>query len=527
MTVRSGNEISYAAPVAAKLVAALPSTNKSDSKSDNRFDWLRRITRGLLVSAAVAAVVILALRSALGPFQLWSVHAKVNSPFAAENAFWLAILGLLLFGRRSGPTAFTHESAAGFPRIHLAFVLCVIALAFARNLADPFLSDDYIILSGPSFNWQSFVAALHRPGGDGSFRPLGTVYYQIVKTFAGMSPVKWHLVGLCLHLLNSAVVFGIAWRLWRDKTTAALASLVFGLHGTRPEAALWTAGNCDLLAGACVLGSIGVALSQRATGQRARLIVSLLLIVAGVLFKESAYATPLIALALILAQPNGRGPQQFRPFLIGSTAVCAALFAWRWHLFHGPGGYIDRATGQPAILSLHPLTGAKAVFLRIWAILLAPINWDAPLSWWLPLAVIASMLGLLLLTLANRSAAARRTQLCLIAATCFAVLPAIHLALIGQSELGSRVLYLAGAPFALLIGSLVPGAGKRRIAISVVMLAGMTGILQHNLSAWHKTAALARTLCHDAAAQPSGTADGVFLFQNGFPECVAAERNLK
>jgi hypothetical protein len=122
-----------------------------------------------------------------------------------------------------------------------------------------------------------------------------------------------------------------------------------------------------------------------------------------------------------------------------------------------------------------------------------------------------------------------RARLCLVAATCCAVLPAIHLAAIGQSELGSRILYLPGAAFALLIGSLTLGADKRAIVISAVMLVGTAGILEHNLSAWHTVALQARKMCQGAASRPEqsvpATRDGVFLFQNGFRECVAAARN--
>jgi hypothetical protein len=455
--------------------------------------------RRLLTSVAAVAVAILALRSSLGAFHL------VNSPFTTENIFWLAILGLLcLLPQSTAPT-----ESGQFPRVHLAIALCLISLAFARNLTDPFLSDDYIILSGPAFNWNAFLAALHRPGGDGSFRPLGTIYYQFVKTFAGTSPLIWHSVGLALHLLNAALVFLLAWKLWRDRTAAIVASLAFGLNGTRPEAALWTAGNCDLLASACVLGSIILALNK----QTAR---SLVLVTIGILFKESAYAMPLIAFFILWP------PRQFRACLIASCGICAALFAWRWHLFHGPGGYIDPITAQPAILSLHPLTAAKGVFLRIWDILLVPVNWDAPASWWMPFALTASLLGILYL-----AATGRRKQLYLIPATCCAVLPAIHLVLIGQSELGSRILYLAGAPFALLIGSLAIAADKRALIVSAIMLAGMTGILEHNLNAWHEAAMQAQKLCRSASPQDSvpGTFEGVFLFQNGFPQCVAAARN--
>jgi hypothetical protein len=455
-------------------------------------------SRRLLASVAAIAIAVLALRSSLGPFHL------VNSPFVTENIFWLAILGLLCLLPQS---AVATESDR-FPRVHLTIALVLIALAFARNLADPFLSDDYIILSGPAFSWNAFLAALHRPGGDGSFRPLGTVYYQFVKSFAGTSPMIWHSIGLALHLLNATLVFLLAWKLWRDKTAATIATLVFGLHGTRPEAALWTAGNCDLLASACVLGSIILALNRRRA-------MSLVLVAAGILFKESAYAMPLIAFCILWpARP-------FRNFLIGACAICAAMFAWRWHLFHGPGGYIDPATAQPAILSLHPLTAAKGLFLRIWDILLVPVNWDAPASWWMPFALTASLLGILYL-----AAIGRRKGLCLIPATCCAVLPAIHLVLIGQSELGSRILYLAAAPFALLIGSLAITADKRTLIVCAIMLAGMTGVLEHNLNTWHEAAMQAQKLCRSASPQQSapGTFEGVFLFQNGFPQCVDTRR---
>jgi hypothetical protein len=464
--------------------------------------------RRLLTSVAALAVAILALRSSLGPFHLWEIGTAVNSPFGAENIFWLAILGLLCLLPQTTAT----PQSGPFPRLHLVLALCLIALAFARNLSDPFLSDDYIILSGPPFHWNAFFAALHRPGGDGAFRPLGAVYYQVVESFAGMNPVIWHSLGLALHLANAAFVFHIAWKLWRDPTAATVATLIFGLHGTRPEAALWTAGNFDLLASACVLGSIVLAL-HRHFGK------SLALVAIGILFKESAYATPLVAFFILWP---ARPFRSFRLYLVASLGICAALFAWRWHLFHGPGGYIDPTTGQPAVLSLHPLTAAKGLFLRIWDVLLVPVNWDAPESWWLPFALTASLLGILYL-----AAGGRKKQLCLIPATCCAVLPAIHLALIGQSELGSRILYLAAAPFALLLGSLAIAADKRTLIVCAIMLAGMTGILEHNLNAWHRAALQAQKLCRSQAPPESapGTFEGVFLFQNGFPQCVAAARN--
>ncbi len=459
---------------------------------------------------AIAATAVLAVRSAVGAFHILGTHTVVDSPFTAESIFWCVFLGLLWLAGSSVVDEPLKATAATFPRGYLLVALAIVALAFAHNLADPFLSDDYIIVSGPPFRWSAFFAALHRAGGDGSFRPLGTVYYQSLIAFAGARPVLWHAVGLGLHLLNCALTFVIAWQLWRDRTASTVASLVFGLHGTRPEAALWTAGNCDLLACSCVLGAISLTLSKRSTA-------ALLLAAVGILFKESAYALPLIAFCFLW--PHSKKT------LYGFFATAGALFAWRWHLFNGPGGYVDPTSGRPAILSLHVAGVAKALLIRIWAILLFPVNWDAPLSWWLPLAIAACGVGLIWLAHANRSDSGgmRSTQLRLIAATCCAVLPAIHLALIGQSDLGSRILYLPCAMFALLIGSLAVSAGRKTTIAAGLMIAGMAGILSHNLNAWHETAASAPAICASAKpdTRPPLTMNGVPLFQNGFRECVA------
>jgi hypothetical protein len=478
------------------------------------------LPRWAAIATAASAIAILVLRSAFGPFQAPGIHTAVHSPFTAETLFWLAILALLFFTKPQAADRLTESTL--FPLRYLFIALCIVAFAFSRNLADPFLSDDYIILNTPSFHWSTFLSALHRAGGDGSYRPLGTVYHQLLKSIAGTDPVKWHFAGLGLHLLNCALVFQIAWKLWKSKPSATAAALAFGVNGTRPEAALWSAGNFDLLACACALGSINLILRNRESV--VRLASALILVATGVLFKESAYATPLVA--FFLFWPAVQQNRQYCRFLGGGLAICIALLAWRWHLFNGPGGYIDPATGHPAILSFHPLTVVKALAVRIWIILLAPVNWDAPLSWWLPVAIAACLGGLLLLAMRNQPGM-RNTQLRLIAATCCAVLPAIHLALIGQSEMGSRVLYLAGAPFALFIGSLITNVNRQTIAASILMIAGSIGILEHDLGAWHAAAMHAQELCRQAAPTAPGEFNGVFLFQNGYRECVADAHNNK
>lgn len=467
------------------------------------------------MAVALAAAAILALRAGLGPVQLGPAH--INSPFTAETILWTAFVILLALARSSSPASGSNLS----PRFALAISLCVVGAAFLRNLPDPFLSDDYIIIASPHFSFSTFIASLSRAGGDGAFRPFGTLYCQLMVVLADADPLRWHTVGLALHLMNTSLVFGLAWRFFRDARGASVAAMLFGLHGTRPESAVWTAGNFDSLAAACVLGAALIALSEAIQG---RVVIASLLVGIGVLFKESAYAAPLIFAALAMAIRAVDRPAASRLFraAAGSGAVCALLLVWRWTIFHGPGGYVDPGTGRPAILALHPLSALKALFIRVPAILMVPVNFEAPHSWWLPFSIVLSAGGAV--WLAARPGKFGGVRWWLLAASLCAVLPAIHLALIGESILGSRVLYLAGAPFALLAGSL---AADNRILPATLLIIGMTGILEHNLGAWHETAMTARSACEGHSGdtgQPPAVLNGVFFFQNGWQQCVAQAR---
>ena len=155
----------------------------------------------------------------------------------------------------------------------------------------------------------------------------------------------------------------------RPTFLAFTAAVLFGLNGTRPEAVAWTAGNFDLLACAFTLAATLAIL-------RRHILLALPLLLLGILSKESAYAAPAVIFGFAAAG-NRLRDSRIRLGLIASIAICAAMFAYRWILFHGPGGYIDPATGQPQVLSFHLGATLKALLLRVWANLLFPVNWDA------------------------------------------------------------------------------------------------------------------------------------------------------
>jgi hypothetical protein len=499
-----------------------------------------------LTAVSLAAALAVSIRAMAGTFFVGPL--RFASPMGMESLFAGAFLAIVLLQcQRLGALAKPAAPVAPAARFQIAPLLAglaVVAAAYIPSLRDPFLSDDYILVSRATLDPARILAVFHTPGGDGSFRPLGYLYFALLRHFGGVDPLKWHACALAVHLINCALLYAIVLSRadpWvrtgppgpvlrqrdqsqpgagepargptadqgvRPTSLAFTAAALFGLNGTRPEAVAWTAGNFDLLACAFTLAATLAIL-------RRRIALALPLLLLGILCKESAYAAPAVIFGFAAAG-NRLRDSRIRLGLIASIAICAAMFAYRWSLFHGPGGYIDAATGQPQVLSFHLGATLKALFLRVWANLLFPVNWDASAkSAALAAALLTGSGAVLYAAFASRLS--RRIALSMLALTIGALLPAYHLALIGDSLNGSRVLYLPAVGFCVLCAHLLQT--KRLAAALLVVCTGI--ILLHNLDAWHRNAVLADQVCTGATTQaPVHDLNGVVFFANGYKECV-------
>lgn len=501
----------------------MPARDRSNVGNKHWRDWVWLAA----IITVVTAATIVGIRAAIGPLQLGPVG--VRSPLPLEEAFAIALL-LVAFTRDVSP-ADAHSSAQ--PRwLHLAACLILVALLLAWNLRDPFLSDDYILVSRATLDRHAIAAYFTTAGGDGSFRPIGYVYRAVAAQWAQFKPWRWHVCGLLLHLMNCALLYLLTWMLWSNAAISFASAALFGMHGSRPEVVTWTAGSFDSLA--CLFSLAAVLCAFYARGRRwwaGWIALEAILIVLAIGSKESAYATPFLLLGFAWATATLPDPVVKRSFIC-AVAVCAVLFIYRWILFAGPGGYANPVTGQPAILSLNLLSSAKALLLRIWAILLFPLNWDAGDGWPLAISIAVSAVAVLWIVIGAGSVS-RKICAAMLATTACAVLPAIHLALIGEAELGSRILYLPSAAFCILLAHLAASAGSRARQLTVLgaICLGFALVLIHNLAAWHKTALEADRFCSAVAsarvagAPPPSVEHGVFFFANGLPDCVAMKRH--
>lgn len=484
--------------------------------------------RRLLFVILIGASVVLLLRAAFGPFQFFGL--PINSPLTAESIVgFLAVLSFVSFrgGRGLLPERQLHASLL----LAAAFMLLAVVI-YWPDLHNPFLGDDYILVSSASphgLRWLGHL--LSTGGGDGGFRPLGEAWFDTAEAWAGWIPVRWHVLSLALHLTNCLLVYAFTWSLWRNTFVSSASMTLFAIHASHPEAVAWTAGGFDLLACCfCLLALLCLFLPERFSW-RAVLAANFCFLL-GLLSKESAYALPVLVAAFAIA--SGRVQDRtIRAGFLSTCAVALVMLAYRWKLFHGPGGYLDPVTGRPILLSLHFFSSAKAVGGRLWAQLLFPLNWEAARHSLLFPSVLLLCIGFLLL--AFKQKLKPKVALALVMATAGAVLPAIHLSLIGESGLGSRIYYLPSLPFCILLACLIeslrPHSTVMAAVILIALAAGFSMSLMQNLRAWHDVAYLADAACSAAASgHPVGSPvpselQGVFYFSNGFPECVSMKRH--
>lgn len=378
----------------------------------------------------------------------------------------------------------------------------VAMLALWRAAGFYFLSDDFLLLRHAMETRQHPWTPFLSPGGDGFFRPFGYLLLGLNSLWAGTSPVAWHLSGFLLHAANASLVAILASELEFSPAASLFAGVLFALHPTRPEAAVWVAGRFDLLA--TLFGLLALILFLRSW--RAAPVAALIL---AILCKESAYAIPLMALAIAWSK---RAPRLALPQLIAA----AALGLWRLILFRGIGGYADTLSLGGSL---------KALALRVWAVLFFPVNWSFSAGAWV---VIAGAIYLAGLALVLRGRASRERLTLAVLLVVLAALPPLAQLLIGADLQKSRLVYLPSVGFALLLAAAVEALERRAqwtamaaIALSYVL------VLQHNLNAWEYASSRTQPACAAAAAcdRPQvrglpGSLRGVYFFANGFEECV-------
>jgi len=467
-----------------------------------------------LIGVAVVMAALVAARMLFGPFRFGPL--SVTTPLNPEGFFGLAVTILLCTG---AAVDFPVSKSSRWSLMVVGLGVVVIGMiALRRALGIYFLSDDFILVKiGEGWNTAAFRYSITHGGGDGFFRPLGYASFALDAAWGGRNSQWWHATSLAIHCANAVLVLLAAKRLGASVLAAGFAGALFAVHGIHPEAVVWIAGRFDLVAAFFLLA--GFLLFTIATEHHSgRLhIAALACFAVAALSKESAFVFPLLVAGYALAKRQPLKPA------VWYFALAAILFAYRWSLFGGIGGYINPSTGRPAALSLGLGSTLKAVAVRVWTSLYFPLNWSGEASLPLALLAVAYMVALTWLALRSKSSS---LLFPVAAGILVSVIPVLSLLAGSPALAGSRVLYLPSVWFAIFLAIAVDGVpGRARYGLATMVLLFQLAALQHNLGFWEAASAQVKAACATGSPSLPASIDGVPALANGRQECIEIAHN--
>ena len=386
-------------------------------------------------------------------------------------------------------------------------LLAVVAL-YCRALWDPIVSiDDAGIMKFYSASQLTLLDVL-RPGQGYYYRPLIALSYYFDYQVLGQNTALMHLENILIHAANAVLLLLLAFRLFPVAAAGLplIAALVFAAHPVNCEAVSWIAGRTDPLAGLFVLLSALSLCKGLETGKVRHTVLSVMLLLTGLLAKETALLFIPVSLLLVAGWRHFRpdaSPDnvklQARVLCLLYLGICL-LFAVL--LFSRSGAHNSVAkllTGNKS-----DAVGSLLLCLKVFGFYLKKMLVPWPLNfailtiadWYL----IPAAAGLLFLWFVPK----RNPYFICVASGFLFLLPAVVVALfdVAWTAVAERYLYIPSAFLAVgLTGYLHLAAQRMRlqhlvvpvlslgIAVAAVSTVHRTGIWQSNLALFQDTVA--------------------------------------
>ncbi len=190
----------------------------------------------------------------------------------------------------------TFLQRAWLPQLALAVISLVVYAASVSN-GFVYFDDDKAILYNKALQNPS-LGKFFSGQNLGMYAPFTWIAYWIGHSISGKEAWGYHLLGLLLHALNSAMVFSFLKRLTGREWAAFFAALLFAIHPVQVEAVSWAAALSTVLFSTFYLGSLLAYLEWRGSNKVIWIVLSLLAFLAACLSKSAAVTLPLVLLAV-------------------------------------------------------------------------------------------------------------------------------------------------------------------------------------------------------------------------------------
>lgn len=197
-----------------------------------------------------------------------------------------------------GPVQRTHRAAGiGVTLRAMPVALALVAAAWVAHFpaidSEFILDDEAYITNNPNLtDAAGLVRIWTRPEQNPQYYPLTFTLIWLQHRIWQIYPGGYHLVSICLHAVNTLLV----WRVLRRLAVpgSALAALLFAIHPVGVAAVAWAAEQKTLLATAFALATVLAWLGFIARPRAGRLLVVIFLYAAALAAKTGVVALPLV-----------------------------------------------------------------------------------------------------------------------------------------------------------------------------------------------------------------------------------------
>jgi protein O-mannosyl-transferase len=291
------------------------------------------------------------------------------------------------------------------------------------------------------------------------YRPVFLLWLKINYSLFGLSPAWWHLSSVALHIIATLQVFWLGQRLLKNRTGAAIASLLFAVHPVHVESVAWVSGVTDLLMFVTMLGAVLGFLRWQQTRTLTSYVAALAFAALAFLSKEPAIVLPLLIVVSAWAAipSDAKLSSSERRALLPFFVLAVAYFALRQHIVQGFSHNMDNASVREMVLTWPTVIVfyLRQLFLPYELSLFHSVPWvETPFSarFVIPLATIVAVIAGMYM--AVRASNERRTLLAAFAWMAIPLVPVMYLRVYMEGEIvHDRYTYVAsvGLVFVLIL----------------------------------------------------------------------------
>jgi len=191
--------------------------------------------------------------------------------------------------------------------ILFTLIAALPVLAYLNSLGNTFVYDDYVTITNNHFirEWRYLSAFFNQKyfviSGELTYRPIVSLSYFLEYALWQLNPWGYHLTNIIIHTLNVYLVYCMAYRLFYNRQSAFISSILFSIHPIFSEAVNAVSYREDLLSATFLLTAFILFLkSNRSIGKRDFIIsyaFSLCAYLFALLSKEMAITLPCLILA--------------------------------------------------------------------------------------------------------------------------------------------------------------------------------------------------------------------------------------